>query len=201
MSESDRLDPVLERLSSELRRPVPDNAAAKARLMDAVREMPPVRRRPRSGIGWLVRPRPVMISPLVGLAAAAALALVMVMSGRAERGVSGVPPTPAIAATAAAEQTAAPAGPSRVEFVFVASTASTVSLVGSFNGWNATATPLRPTASPGVWSVTVPLAPGRHVYAFVVDGSELIADPTAPQAPDDDFGSPNSVIVIGESST
>lgn len=201
MSDSDRLDPVLERLSSELRRPVPGNAAAKARLMDAVREMPPVPRRSRSAIGWLVRPRPIMVSPLVGLAAAAGLALVMVLSGREEPNVNGEVPGPEAAVAALPERTSAPAAPSTVEFVLVASSASTVSLVGSFNGWNATATPLRPTGSPGVWSVSVPLTPGRHVYAFVVDGSELIADPTAPQAPDDDFGSPNSVIVIGESST
>lgn len=201
MSDSDRLDPVLERLSSELRRPVLGNAAAKARLMDAVREMPPVPRRSRSAIGWLVRPRPIMVSPLVGLAAAAGLAVVMVLSGRDEPSGNGEMPGPDAAVAAVPERSPASAAPSTVEFVLVTSSASTVSLVGSFNGWNATATPLRPTGSPGVWSVSVPLTPGRHVYAFVVDGSELIADPTAPQAPDDDFGSPNSVIVIGESST
>lgn len=201
MSESERLDPVLERLAAELRKPVRGTPAAKVRLMDAVREMPPVARRPRSALGWLVRPRPVMVSPLVGLAAAAGLAFVVLVAGRgtpdAPGAASDAPAPPAIATGAAPAATA----PSTVEFVFVASSASTVSLVGSFNDWNAAATPLRPTSTPGVWSVTVPLAPGRHVYAFVVDGSELIADPTAPQAPDDDFGSPNSVIVIGESST
>ena len=166
--------------------------------MDAVREMPPVRR--PSPLRWLVRPRPVMISPLTGLALAAGLALVMVLSDRSGRSTISDPGTATPGAPVLARQVSH-GGPSSVEFVLVASSASTVSLVGSFNDWNAAATPLRPTTTPGVWSVTVPLTPGRHVYAFVVDGSEWIADPTAPQAPDDDFGSPNSVIVIGESST
>jgi hypothetical protein len=196
MSESDHLDPVLHRLAAELKRPVATDPYAKARVMDAVREMPPVRR--PSALRWLVRPRPIMISPLTGLALAAGLALVMVLSDRSGR----IPTSGTVAEVPAPATTRqVSAGPSTVEFVLVASSASTVSLVGSFNDWNAAATPLRPTATPGVWSVAVPLTPGRHVYAFVVDGSEWIADPTAPQAPDDDFGSPNSVIVIGESST
>lgn len=201
MSERERLDPVLTRLAAELRKPVPGAPGAKARLMDAVREMPPVRRRPWSAIGWLVRPRPVMVSPLVGLAAAAGLAFVVLLAGRVTTDAPGLPTAAPTRGAIAAGRAASATAPSTVEFVFVASSASTVSLVGSFNDWNVAATPLRPTTTPGVWSVTVPLAPGRHVYAFVVDGSELIADPTAPQAPDDDFGSPNSVIVIGESST
>ena len=198
MSESDRLDPVLHRLAAELRRPVATDPSAKARVMDGVRELPPVRR--PSPLRWLVRPRPVMISPLAGLAVAAGLALVMVLSDRETPGPAPVQVAETPVPAGPVRQVSG-AGPSTVEFVLLASSASSVSLVGSFNDWNATATPLRPTGSPGVWSVTVPLTPGRHVYAFVVDGSQWIADPTAPQAPDDDFGSPNSVIVIGESST
>jgi hypothetical protein len=36
------------------------------------------------------------------------------------------------------------------------------------------------------------------VYAFVVDG-DVTADPDAPRAADDDFGSPNSVVLVGRS--
>ena len=200
MSDSEQLDPVLSRLAAELRRPVVIDGGGKGRLMDAVREMPPVRRSRPSALGWLVRPRAVMISPLGGLAIAAGLALVMVLPDRREGSPAAAGPAAPVA-EAGAVRNASAAAPSTVEFVFVAPGASTVSLVGSFNDWNAAATPLRPTAAPGVWSVTVPLSRGRHVYAFVVDGSEWIADPAAPQAPDDDFGSPNSVIMIGESST
>jgi hypothetical protein len=50
------------------------------------------------------------------------------------------------------------------------------------------------------WEVQLPLAPGRHVYAFVVDG-EVVADPAAPRAADEDFGVPNSVVLVGRPST
>jgi 1,4-alpha-glucan branching enzyme len=73
-------------------------------------------------------------------------------------------------------------------------TARSVSLVGDFNDWNVTATPL--TLENGAWVATMSLLPGRHVYAFVVNGEKWIADPRAPQATDNDFGRPGSVIII-----
>ena len=198
MSDSEMVDPVIKRVAAELRQPVEVGPAATARVMAAVHEAARVQPRRRSLAGWLVRPRPVMISPLTGLAAAAGLALVIGLSARHSWfGEPGTPIATAPAAAPAPEQ----GGTAHVQFVFVAPGASTVSLVGSFNDWDGTATPLRPTAASGVWSVTVPLEHGRHVYAFVVDGSQWVADPAAPQAPDDDFGAPNSVIMIGESST
>jgi hypothetical protein len=69
-----------------------------------------------------------------------------------------------------------------------------VSLVGDFNDWDITALPM--TLERGVWTVTVPLSPGRHVYAFVANGERWIADPRAPRAPDADFGRPGSVILV-----
>jgi 1,4-alpha-glucan branching enzyme len=60
--------------------------------------------------------------------------------------------------------------------------------------------PLRPTADGAVWSVTVPLTPGRHEYAFVVDGTDWVPDPAAPPAPGADFGEPNSVVTVASSS-
>jgi hypothetical protein len=36
------------------------------------------------------------------------------------------------------------------------------------------------------------------VYAFVVDG-DVTADPAAPRAADDDFGSTNSVVLVSSS--
>ena len=49
-------------------------------------------------------------------------------------------------------------------------------VVGDFNGWDTTKTPLSATPNGGVWTVTLPLSAGRHIYAFVVDGS-WSADP------------------------
>jgi 1,4-alpha-glucan branching enzyme len=72
-----------------------------------------------------------------------------------------------------------------------------VALVGSFNEWNPISTPLTRDAS-GKWVVAVQLTPRRHVYAFVVDG-DVTADPEAPRAADADFGSSNSVVLVGRS--
>jgi len=84
-------------------------------------------------------------------------------------------------------------------FVFVGR-ASNVSVVGDFNGWDAKATPMKKQVPQGaVWSVTVPLSVGRHLYAFVVD-SQWFADPHAPLAPDDGFGHANSVVLIRKGS-
>jgi 1,4-alpha-glucan branching enzyme len=88
-----------------------------------------------------------------------------------------------------------------IQFVFVAPTAASVSLVGDFNGWDRRQTPLTPVASGGMWTVALPLPPGRHRYAFIVDGTRWVLDPSAPRAVEDDFGSPNSVVTVGENIT
>jgi 1,4-alpha-glucan branching enzyme len=84
-----------------------------------------------------------------------------------------------------------------VSFMLVAPTASRVALVGEFNDWDASATPMT-RASGGSWHVALPLASGRHVYAFVVDGNAWVADPRAPLAPERWFGAQNSVLLVGE---
>jgi 1,4-alpha-glucan branching enzyme len=84
-----------------------------------------------------------------------------------------------------------------VEFALRTPADSAVVLVGDFNDWNPTATPLH-RASDGVWSVTVPLRPGRYRYTFIVDGTRWHRDPAAPRALEDDFGAPTSVITIAQ---
>jgi hypothetical protein len=85
--------------------------------------------------------------------------------------------------------------PQQVQFMFVAPAATRVALVGEFNDWDPTATPMS-RASGGAWHVALPLARGRHVYAFVVDGSSWVADPQAPLAPERWFGARNSVVLV-----
>jgi hypothetical protein len=82
-----------------------------------------------------------------------------------------------------------------VRFTLHAPGASTVAIVGDFNRWDPAAIPLRPSADGSTWEVEVPLAPGRYAYAFYVDG-KLARDPAAPKVGDDDFGSPNSVVMV-----
>lgn len=75
------------------------------------------------------------------------------------------------------------------------STASEVAIVGDFNGWDEHATPMVRDGSG--WSARVPLPPGRHVYAFVIDGTRWLVDPLAPQVPDAGFGPANALVVDG----
>ena len=85
--------------------------------------------------------------------------------------------------------------PDTLQFVLVAPQANSVSLVGDFNGWDPKRSPMR-TAN-GIWAAVVQLAPGRYRYAFLVNGVEWRADPGAPAARDDEFGTPSSVVTVG----
>jgi hypothetical protein len=133
---------------------------------------------------WLTAPRPVRLSPLRMAGALASVALAALLAGRALPDGRAEPEPPAAAVE-----------PSSVRFVFLAEGARSVSVVGDFNDWDPGATPLRP-AGRGVWIATVPLSEGRYVYSFVVDGTEWMRDPVAPAAPEDDFGRPNSVLLV-----
>ena len=82
-----------------------------------------------------------------------------------------------------------------VRFVLVAPDAHAVSLAGTFNQWDAHATPLVRTGATGVWTATLTLPVGQHQYAFVVDGQRWVPDPAAP-AVDDGFGRRNSVLTL-----
>ncbi len=80
-----------------------------------------------------------------------------------------------------------------VHFRLDAPGAHAVTLAGDFTNW-------QPRyelheAAPGVWSVAVPLAPGVHDYAFVVDGRTWRPDPLAP-AVADGFGGTNSRVAV-----
>jgi hypothetical protein len=84
------------------------------------------------------------------------------------------------------------------QFVLLAPRAASVALVGDFNDWDPARTPLR-TSREGLWETVVPLAPGRYRYAFLVNGRDWRADPAAPAALDDEFGTPSSVVTVGGS--
>lgn len=148
----------------------------------------------------------------VPLAAAAGFALTAGLAGYAIRG--GPAPGSGIVATAVPAESVTslasllPAairlegtrplpGSVPTQFILDAPRASRVALVGDFNGWDAGATPLVRDSSSGIWTVTLPLAPGRHVYAFMVDGTALTLDPRAPAAQDPEFGTPSSVVLVG----
>ena len=133
------------------------------------------------------RRRVYVASSLLGLALAASVAFLVVprSPGRA--------PEPAARRVMTA---VAPSAPERtVRFKLVRAGASRVSVAGSFNGWNASMTPLRRVA-PDTWEVDVPLGTGRYVYQFVVDGTHWVTDPHAPRDAGEDFGASNSVVTV-----
>ncbi len=74
--------------------------------------------------------------------------------------------------------------------------ARTVSVVGDFNGWDPAANPMQRVGANGPWSTTLLAKPGRHTYAFLVDGTTLVADPRAPKAKNPDFGGDASVLMV-----
>jgi 1,4-alpha-glucan branching enzyme len=68
--------------------------------------------------------------------------------------------------------------------------------VGDFNNWGLNDTALVAENHNGVWSVSAPVKAGVHRYAFLVDGKQYVADPTAPRSSGDDFGMPSSALVV-----
>jgi hypothetical protein len=143
----------------------------------------------RAAWAALRRPRQMFVSPLGGLAVAAGVAALVVGAAVLSPARRGVP-------AASLAQAPAPDSLTQVQFVLVMRSAGSVALVGDFNDWNVGAQQLQQVSQNGVWSVTVPLAPGRYRYTFVVNGNRWIADPAAPTTVDDDFGRPNSIITV-----
>ena len=201
-------DPLIARVADALRRPAPLTPDFDARVMAAVRRAPPAL--PRRAWAWLREPRVVAVSPLGGLAMAAGLAGLLLVGalGRQPSAVSKQPSAVSKQPSAVSRQpsaisrqpSAVSEGAASVTFVFVAPQARSVALAGDFNDWDAARALMRREAS-GVWTVGVPLTPGRYRYVFVVDGRRFVADPAAPRAVGDDFGTPTSVVTIGGGGT
>ena len=149
---------------------------------------------------------------VVSLPAAIGYALAATLAGFLIRGAVPRQPgevTVAKAPTASSAQTLGPLtpvaasaralqeAPLKVQFVLDAKRATSVAVVGDFNGWDGAATPLERDSSTGVWSALVDVRPGRHLYAFLVDGKTLTLDPNAPRAKDSDYGTEQSVMIVG----
>ncbi len=180
MADDPELGRVLARAVAELRRPVAIDESLDRRVLEALRRRPGWAARCWA---WLRTPRTLRVSPL-SLAAGGVVVLALFLAVAGRRGGS-----------APGQLVALPSGGEPVQFVLTAPRASSVHLVGDFNDWDAAATPLRHERG-AVWSVTIPLLPGRYRYTFVVDGRRWVADPGKPPALGDDFGRPTSVITV-----
>jgi predicted carbohydrate-binding protein with CBM48 len=179
----DHQDDVVERIIRHLRQPVQIDPALDARVMQDVGALP-VRRHVRpvpAALRWLTRPRHLALSPLGGLAIAAGIVILALLPAR---GWLLAPPT-----------TGGRAATRQFQFVLLAPRAANIALVGDFNDWDTSRTPMRRSRG-AVWTAVVPLSPGRYRYAFLLNGSQWIADPGAPAALDDVFGAPSSVVTV-----
>lgn len=82
----------------------------------------------------------------------------------------------------------------RVDFQLYEPDAGNVFVAGTFNDWNASATPLHRQPD-GKWTTVLKLKPGRYEYKFVVDGNWQ-ADPMSWQSVRNPFDGFNSVLDV-----
>ncbi len=170
-------------------------AAAAQRVMPAADD--PV------GVSGLVpsRRRPWKLAGFAGLVAAAAIVGFFVR-GQFTRSAPSVAvasnasgPAPLVAAVNGEPDVR----PIPQQFVFRSATARRVSVVGDFNEWNAARARMTREAAGDLWSVTIPIAPGRHTYGFMVNDSTFALDQDArvARARDPDLGVEGSVVIVG----
>lgn len=164
---------ALGRIAADLPRPAPRDDFHE-RAMEKIRAQRPPR---RTLAGWLVAPR---LSPLGALAGAAAAAFLAFAVARYPAPAPLEPPV---------------AGRVVARLALAAPHAREVRVAGDFNRWRPETTPLRRGAD-GLWTVELPLEPGRrYEYMFVVDGA-WTTDPSAPARTNDGFGGENAVLDI-----
>ena len=165
--------------------PAPDlTANVMARLSQKPLERPArqgIRKFIRTRIAWAWIPQPIRLRPLSVMIFTCAVVLLGFLSGRVNLRRQT---TPSSVATIPAKIF--------VQFRLETPQASSVHLGGSFTEWKPAYALLE--LSPGIWSVVVPLEPGVHDYAFLVNG-RWITDPAAPLV-DDGFGGSNSRLLV-----
>ena len=82
-----------------------------------------------------------------------------------------------------------------ISFQFTTEAGSEVFVAGSFNGWDFKKHPMIDNPNSGIYKATVPLAPGRYEYKFVVNG-EWRVDPNCPEWVPNEHGTLNSVMTV-----
>ena len=194
----DERDELIERVARTLAVLPPARPAAVLEIMSAVHSRRVARRSlPARFAGWMRAPSLSVAS--AAMLAAATLAIGFVSGGSFnhttagfERATAGGVTSLLPVADAMGAERAVP-----VPLVLSATGARAVAVVGDFNDWDPTATPMRRFGAGGPWTATVMAKPGRHVYAFMVDGV-LTTDPRAPTVKDIDYGGEASVLMVAK---
>jgi predicted carbohydrate-binding protein with CBM48 len=168
---------TLELIVQELQHPVRVDESFDRRVMVRVRRAY-AERRPRGVAAWIGAATSITRRPAWAAALAAGIVAVVTVGILRPRQQPGA------------------VGPIPVQFVLVAPGARSVAVVGDFNNWGLNDTALVAENHNGVWSVSAPVRAGVHRYAFLVDGKQYVADPTAPRSSGDDFGMPSSALVV-----
>ncbi|MFI5233847.1 MAG: glycogen-binding domain-containing protein [Gemmatimonadales bacterium] len=190
-------DELIERVARALKPLPPLNARATARILAVVRARGT--RAPSfwvRSLEWLRQP--TLSAASAGMLAPAALAIGFVTRGAIAPAGTAAPDDTQRTLTAPllpAANTPAAVSAIPVPITFDAAGASSVSIVGDFNDWNSAAAPLKRFGANGPWTTTVKVTPGRHLYAFMVDG-KLVVDPRAPSTRDLDYGGEASVMMV-----
>ncbi len=186
----------IQRVIAQLRQPVRMDEEFDRNVMNVVRSLPRHRYGPWARV---LRPRTITVRPVLSSIAATLIFAVALSAGhaigtaRASRPASQRNDVSADRSASGRFTTRRP-----VQFVLVAPTARKVQVVGDFNDWDASHEEYRAEhRGGGVWAVTAAVPEGHHRYSFVVDDSLWVADPTAPRAMDDNYGMPNSALVVG----
>lgn len=191
-------DPVVRRAIDELRKVPPADAATVRRVVAAAAA---ARVSPADGEPMLgdIEPRrfSVRLWTVAGIAAAAAfvgfgLSSLRHTRSQADRPTVAAAELPPLTPVTSRSTDAAPVSK---QFVFNSRTAHRVSVVGDFNGWKSDSAPLKRSLDGDLWSVTIPIMPGRHTYGFMVD-DVFVLDPRALKTRDADLGADASVIVV-----
>jgi len=86
--------------------------------------------------------------------------------------------------------------PEGISFSLYSTKVKKVNIAGTFNNWSMTADPLYDREGSGMWTIVLPLPPGKYEYKFIINGDEWLPDPANPTTTDDGFGGYNSVISV-----
>ncbi len=82
-----------------------------------------------------------------------------------------------------------------VTFAYYDPSAFSVSVAGDFNQWNINSHLLQ-RSDKGLWTITVPLKPGKYQYQFNVNGIYWKHDPNNPGKVADNFGGVKSIVEV-----
>jgi len=84
--------------------------------------------------------------------------------------------------------------PAQQRFVLFEPSADRVEITGTFSNWRRL--DMVRLGTTGYWELNIQIPDGEHRFAYILDGSKQMADPTRPAREKDDFGGENSILQV-----